>query len=153
MKHLIRHTIGCASEAEIAGHLLLCDSAFVPPLSSRVDIARYAHKIFSNAQCFEAWAEEKLIGLVAVYCQNLETETAFITNVSVLPNWQSAGVATQLMNRCREQIFGAGFRKIALQVNHHNRIAFSFYEKHGFAAVGENNGTLNMILGFERNGQ
>ncbi|GAA3099246.1 GNAT family N-acetyltransferase [Rhizobium viscosum] len=150
---MIRNTLGCASAKEIAEHLLICDNAFVPRLSSRTDIARYAHKVFSNAQCFEAWAEDILVGLVAAYCDNHETNTAFITNVSVLPNWQGLGVATQLMSRCCQQVFEAGFKKIELQVSQGNKIAISFYEKHGFAAVKEENGTLNMILDFERNGR
>lgn len=150
---MIRNTLGCASATEIAEHLLLCDSAFVPRLSSRTDITRYAHKISRNAQCFEAWAEGALVGLVAAYCDNRETETAFITNVSVLPNWQGTGVATQLMSRCCQQVHEAGFRKIELQVNQGNKIAISFYGKHGFVAVSKENGTLNMILDFERNGR
>lgn len=150
---MIRNTLGCASALEITEHLLICDSAFVPPLSSRIDIGRYAHKIFSNAQCFEAWAGDILVGLVAAYCDNHDAKAAFITNVSVLPNWQGLGVATQLMSFCCKQVSEAGFRKIELQVSQGNRIAISFYEKHGFAAFKEENGALNMILDFERNGR
>jgi len=89
-----------ASVVEIAEHLSCCDADFVPPLSSRVEINSYAKKIVSKATRFEAWSEGTMVGLAAMYCNDLENRIAYITSVSVLKEWMGKGIAARLMNLC-----------------------------------------------------
>ena len=83
MTDAVEYCINRASEAEIAAHLRICNNGFVPPLSGRGNIGSYAHKITGKAQCFEAWANGELAGLVAAYCNAPERGAAFVTSVSV----------------------------------------------------------------------
>ncbi len=128
-----------ASESEIVDHLLCCDSEFVPPLSVRVEISTYAKKIASKAIRFEAWAEGALVGLVAVYCNDSECQTAYITSVSVLREWMRRGIASDLIEQCNEHVKGLGFVQIELEVDNENVDAIKLYRKKGFK--------INMIDG------
>ena len=83
-----------ASAAEIDAHLRACDDSFAPALSRRVDIDAYASKIAARAERFEAWANDRLVGLLAAYCNDPERRVAFVTSVSVMHRWRKS-------RRCR----------------------------------------------------
>jgi GNAT superfamily N-acetyltransferase/SAM-dependent methyltransferase len=131
---------------QIAAHLLACDSAFVPPLSNRVVINEYAHKIAEKAVRFEAWQDGKLVALVAVYCNRGDEKTAFITSVSVLPEWQGRGIASQLVANAVEHAHALGFVRIELEVDNQNNAAASLYRKHGFSTDMASGQTTIMYL-------
>ena len=121
-----------ASQNEIADHLLRCDADFVPPLSGRVEIRSYAHKITNNATRFEAWAGGALIGMVAAYCNDSERRPAYITSVSVLRGWTGGEVGSRLLGRCIGHLKELGFERIELEVDGENAGAIRLYEKKGF---------------------
>ena len=135
-----------ASDAEIAVHLRACDEGFSPRLSGRVDIKEYAHKISAKAHRFEAWVNGDLAGLVAVYCNAPDMNTAFITSVSVLPHWQGRSIASRLMEDCIAHVSGLGFARLELEVGGNNQAAIALYEKHGFAVMGQSAPLLKMTL-------
>lgn len=134
MSELVEYRLNKASEAEIAEHLGLCDADFVPSMSERVDINDYAKKIVSKSTRFEAWVDDKLVGLVAVYCNDMEKRTAFITSVSVLREATGKGIAESLMKRCIERKKALGMRQVSLEVASDNMPAIRLYEKCGFVA-------------------
>lgn len=121
-----------ASAVELAEHLSRCDAAFVPPLSSRVEIIDYAQKIANKATRFEAWLGGTLVGLVAVYCNDQEKRIAYITSVSVLREWTGKGIAARLVGQCVEHAKASGMQRISLEVASDNTHAIKLYEKSGF---------------------
>jgi len=121
-----------ASEAQIAEHLSRCDESFVPPLSDRVEIADYAHKIACMAMRFEAW-DSGLVGLLAVYCNDRERGVAYVTSVSVLQEWRGRGIAASLVDRCIAHARAEGFRHVELEVDAENASAVRLYEHKGFS--------------------
>jgi ribosomal protein S18 acetylase RimI-like enzyme len=123
-----------ATEDEIAEHLAHCDAEFVPPLSSRLRLSDYARKVAFQATRFEAWSENTMVGLVAAYCNDHETRTAYITSVSVLKEWARKGIARKLMRQCIKHVQSLGLQQIMLEVSVENRIAIRLYEEEGFAA-------------------
>jgi ribosomal protein S18 acetylase RimI-like enzyme len=141
-----------ASAAQVAGHLQACDHAFVPPLSERVAIGAYARKIAEKAQRFEAWADGELVGLVAVYCTDPEKRGAFITSVSVAPEWQGRGIASQLVGRCLEHVRAIGFGRIELEVDSRNTGAVALYGKCGFETDRTFGSAAVMYLRVDRQG-
>lgn len=145
MSEQIEFCLNKASEAEIADHLLRCDACFVPPLSGRVDIVGYAHKIASKATRFEAW-DSALVGLVAVYCNNGERRTAYITSISVLQGWQGRGIASRLLEQCIVQAREQGFVCVELEVDGENVSATKLYGKKGFTIVRMNGQAAIMRL-------
>lgn len=138
-----------ASIEEIMEHLCACDSDFVATLSNRVVISDYAQKIASKAIRFEAWSNGALVGLVAVYCNNKETHTSYITSVSVLKDWSGKGIAACLMRRCIKYLEALGMNQIRLEVASNNVPAIKLYEKSGFVADDTSKPFITMNLYLE----
>lgn len=144
---------GNATQEDIYNHLLCCDSSFIPPLGSRVDIATYALKLVKKAETFEVWDNGKLVGLVAAYCNDPKRNKAFITSVSVLHAWQGKHLASELLISCLKYLYEHGFIFCELEVGEENRAAISLYEKFGFTTVCDNNNLLKMAIDFRKNSQ
>lgn len=129
---MIEYMVNTASENIILEHLRNCDSDFDPPLSHRVNIKNYARKIKHKAMLFEAWSNNTLIGLVAIYCNDKAERTAFVTSVSILKDWMGNGIAMQLMATCLKQMKNSGIKQVDLEVGAENSPAIKLYEKNGF---------------------
>jgi len=142
-----------ASAAVLAEHLRRCDAAFVPSLSGRVDISAYARKLAARAERFEAWSGGTLVGLVAVYPGDSAQPRAFVTNVSVLPQWQRQGIAGRLMTACVAQAAAQGCRCVELEVDRANRSAMALYGRLGFAPMAGAGVSAVMRLDIERKTQ
>lgn len=119
---------------DILNHLTACSHLFVPPLDERVNINTYAERIFENADTFEAWSGNALIGLVAVYC-NDESGNAFITNVSVLQEFNGRGIASAILKMCFHHLRRVSIRNVTLKVDGKNKPARFLYVKHNFQEI------------------
>ena len=135
-----------ADSALICAHLEACDASFIPHLSDRVDLADYAAKLAAKARRFEAWDQGELVGLVAAYCNGVDRQRAFVTSVSVLPQAQGRGIASQLVMRCISATRNAGFAKLELEVDSANERAVALYAKHGFYKFSEDGSTSAMTI-------
>lgn len=135
-----------ADATRIRAHLEACDASFIPRLSDRVDLADYAGKLADKSWRFEAWDQAELVGLVAAYCNEGDRRRAFVTNVSVLPQAEGRGIATQLVGRCISAARGAGFGRLELEVSAANARALALYAKHGFCKTSEAGGTAAMTI-------
>lgn len=135
MSGAVEYLANRATAAEIEEHLRCCDADFVAALSARVAIPAYAQKIANKTVRFEAWSNEKLVGMVAAYCNDHLTHLAHITSVSVLKEWTGKGIATNLIERCVEHAKAVGMHLIGLEVAADNMPAIKMYEKSGFVAV------------------
>ena len=145
----IKYTSKKANKNEILNHLLLCNSQFIPELSSRVNIEEYSTKIQNNATTFEAWDKDQLIGLIAIYF-NDEIKNSFITNVSVLKTHGYLGIASKLIDACIKFAKRCGFFEIKLEVNKDNLNAINFYKKHNFIEIDKVHETLTMKLDIKK---
>ncbi|MBF6617769.1 MAG: GNAT family N-acetyltransferase [Candidimonas sp.] len=121
-----------ATAAQIETHLLACDAAFIPPLSERLSIQSFAQKIATCAVRFEAWSGGVLIGLLAVYCNNVVQRRAFITSVSVDAEWRGKDIAQQLLETAVNYVESLAFRRIDLEVDYRNARALNVYSRIGF---------------------
>jgi ribosomal protein S18 acetylase RimI-like enzyme len=140
----IRYRKNSASCESIIGHLNKCGNDFNPPLYTYVNIEQYAIKIRDNAVTFEAWDENELVGLVAVYFNNLITRVGYITSVSVIEERQRAGIATNLMRKAIEFGKKKDFKELRLELNINNSSAIKLYKKSGFVFNGTNNDRIIM---------
>lgn len=149
MSIVVEYLLNKASEAHIIEHLISCDADFEPVLSARVDINDYARKIVSKAMRFEAWSGDKLVGLLAVYCNDQDKLIAYITNVSVLHKWMHKGIASRMMKQCIEYLNELGMRQISLEVAVNNLPAIRLYENNSFVAGKVNGQCVGMNLNLE----
>jgi len=121
-----------------------CSDLFIPPLTVDLNIDSYSQKIIDKADTFEAWNRDRLIGLVAAYCNNVESKEAFITNVSILKAFNNMGIASELLSICIQYVESIKFRDIRLKVRRNNTIARKLYTKHNFQQIGFEDGFVIM---------
>jgi ribosomal-protein-alanine N-acetyltransferase len=138
----ITEAVGRATATQFAAHLERCDAVFVPPLSSRVSIDAYAAKLVRHAICLEFWAGDQLVASVAMYCG----DDAFISNVSVDPQWSRRGLAARLLQRAIIFSWQRDLPRLRLEVAESNAAAVALYRRTGFAVTAERDGTLAMQL-------
>jgi len=141
------HVIFSAQKAKVEDvikHLLMCDEQFVNEIKKRVFIDEYAKKIVNNALTFEAWHDNELIALLAIYCNSTDQLSAHITNVSVLPEWSNKGIASRLMDSCITSVINTEYKGIELEVNKYNKKAMDFYAKFDFIKLAGNESMVRM---------
>jgi len=124
--------INSSSLKQICIHLNECDLEFVPPLSTRVNVGDYSKKIYNKATRFEFFDSDKLVGLIAAYIDNRDSNTGFITNVSVNKDYWGLGVGGALLKACINFFREKGVASINLEVNENNLTAVNLYANHGF---------------------
>ncbi|WP_300760034.1 GNAT family N-acetyltransferase [Janthinobacterium sp.] len=131
----ISYRVNTTDQQLIETHLRTCDMQFMFLSDDHDGLHAYAEKLSSRALRCEAWAAHKLIGLIAIYCNDHNTRIAFISSVSVLPDWYSRGIATQLLARAIEEARLAGMHEVRLEVDQDNTSAIALYYKAGFSKV------------------
>ena len=122
--------------SEISSHLERCKNNFIPPLQETVDISSYAEKIKTKSITFEAWDNERLAGLIAVYFNDPGNEFGFITNVSVEKEYAGQGIASRLLESVSRYAREKQFKEIRLKVHCRNIQAIKLYRKHSFEKYG-----------------
>lgn len=127
----ISYKVKTADEKDIYSHLMECSDEFIPPLKERVNITEYSKKISDKAITFEAWENNKLVGLIATYTDN-DTKRSFITNVSVLKTYMNLGIGGALLNMCITYCKEKKWKEIKLEVHKDNLPAINFYIKFNF---------------------
>jgi ribosomal protein S18 acetylase RimI-like enzyme len=136
---------GRAESVQISEHLKRCDHSFVPPLSTRVDIAAYAAKIAAKASCLEAWDHGRLIGLAAYYV-DASRQVAFLSNLSIDPTWQRRGLAGALLAEAIRHTCDLGLVDFELEVDVDNHAAMALYKCYGFRVRSIASGVATMHL-------
>ena len=127
---VISYLTNVSDEKDILIHLEACDNNFIPPLSSKVNISEYSKKLVNKSVRFEAWDKLLLVGLVSIYFN--EAEKGFISNVSLVKEYQGSGIAKRLINICIGYSIEKNIESIELEVNLNNIVALNLYYKLGF---------------------
>lgn len=128
----MNYRLDSVGAAELLTHLRAADAGFEPPLSSRIDLAGYADKLAAQARRIEAWQDDVLVGVIAMYA-NDAAQGGFITNVSVLPGHQGQGIAGELLTRTLALATELGLPRLRLEVYADNTAALALYRRHGFS--------------------
>ena len=134
--NLFNYTINHAKNEDIEKQLLQCSKLFSPALDTYVSIPDYSKKIRENAVTVEAWHSDELIGLVACYLNNDRTHEGYITNVSVIHDYQGKGVAKKLIKNTIEEALNKKFKTLNLEVEVNNKWAIGLYRRSGFVLNG-----------------
>lgn len=135
-----------ASISDIQTHLCACNFDFQPALDRRVNLAEYAAKLSEKAQTFEAWDQGVLVGLVAVYLDDTENNTGFISNVSAVRPFQGRGLASKLVRLAIERAIDRGIVRMELEVDASNTPAMAVYRKLGFHELSSRGNSIVMQL-------
>lgn len=132
-----------ASADAILKHLQRCDDQFTPPLSSRVNLKEYAAKLALNAERFEIFDGSRLVALVAMY---INSEPAFISNVSVEAHLGGQGIGKKLVKEAVTRAFSAGVRQVRLETDQQNTRAVKMYSALGFNSEKSEGNSLYLVL-------
>jgi ribosomal protein S18 acetylase RimI-like enzyme len=143
------YSVNKSTLIQVKSHLFECSDSFIPKLSTYVDVEGYSEKIFLNATRIEAFHQDELIGLIAVYI-NKEQSLSFISNVSVIPNLCGKGLAVRLFSNATDIIKSLNIDIIKLKVDKNNRKAIALYEKLGFQVKEITENKLDMILNLRK---
>jgi len=111
--------------------LIKISDDFVPPLKQKVDLKEYTLKLLNNAIIQTAVEKEKIVGLIAFYCNNLDTKIAYISIIGVNKNYRGRGIGNKLLKNAINYIRSNGFREIELET-WENSSAQNLYIKNGF---------------------
>ena len=137
-----------ATRDVLLAHLRSCDLAFIPPLSSRVDLEAYADRLMEHAERIEAWhpgpVGERLVGLVAIYCNNVGSTDAFISSVSVEAAHRGSGLGRAMLEAALQHARAAGFDNVSLKVNVEAVAARRAYTRLGFSETGREGAELTL---------
>lgn len=129
---IVSYQKNSASLKHILFHLEECDHQFVPPLSNKINLELYSNKIKAHAETFEAWSDNRLVGFIAVYCNNVQDKIAYITNVSVVSDFSRMKIADTLLGMVEARIKELKINTIELEVDVNNLKALNLYDKHKF---------------------
>ena len=115
----------------------ISDTAFTNnPVHLRPNYLELVDKISRYGIFFVAYAPD-IAGYCAIYINDYDTKTAYITLIATEKSHQRMGVGKALLERCEEETLKKGFSKIKLEVKKENTNAIHFYQKNGFRFVGE----------------
>ena len=87
----------------------------------------------------------KLYGMLNVYCNFIETGDAYLNNVEILNSYRGLGLSKKLLHKAYQVVKGNNFKSITLDVADDNVVAIGLYEKEGFLFTGnkrESNGEV-----------
>jgi len=143
-------SINKSTEKEIYEHLKKCSEYFVPKLDSYIDLKDYSKKLHNKSSRYECYLEKNLVGMINVYLDKLN-DFAFITNVSVLPNYLGKKISNKIINFCEKDLLKNKISKIILEVFVENARAISFYEKNGYKIKLKKNNKFIMEKEISRN--
>lgn len=118
---------------EIKNNLITFDERLIPSISSLVDnMDEYASKLLKNAVVLGMYEQEKLIGSAAFYCNDLESKTAFLSQIVVSEECVSRGYGSKLLKECERISKDNGMTKMKLEVYKDNTVGLAFYKKNGY---------------------
>lgn len=118
-------------------HDFLCrvDTDFPTSLSARVDLRDYALKLLRNAWVQASIKEDKIAGMVAMYCNDTANKYAYIPLVAVDKEWRGQKLSKALMSSAILYAKENGFRTLGLHTE--NTIALKLYLSLGFKVIEE----------------
>ncbi|MBU0580425.1 MAG: GNAT family N-acetyltransferase [Candidatus Margulisbacteria bacterium] len=133
---------------EIVTILKVCDKDFMPNLSSRVSIRQYSKKILRHAQTISMRHDGLLIGLLAIYCNDVKNNKAYITSVCLLNKYRGIGLSKKLISEAFSLAKGMNFNTIEIEVGKANLPALNLYKVFGFKKIIEKKQTVVMKYEF-----
>lgn len=125
--------VSCPDKEVIVLFLEKVDQDFVPPLTDKVCLEDYVDKIYSKAELVVEAENGMVVGLVVIYCNDLDNKIAYVPLCGVHKPFRGKGIASSLMKRAIGIAKRKGFEVVGLHSN--NEHAIRLYQKLGFTIV------------------
>ncbi len=124
-----------ADENDHAVGYILCAESF--PAFREAFYSDFKPRIDPTRTSEHKWAEDSIVP----HAQYAEQFPAHL-HIDLLPEYQGKGIGTQLMHTLFDHLQSKKCKGIMLTVFKHNTGAIRFYERYGFACIGEVAGTI-----------
>lgn len=109
------------------------DKDFPTHLSKKVDLRKYAQKIIDNGSIISTLKDNKIIGMVVIYCNNIDSLYAYVPLVAIDINYRGQKISRALMLGAINYAKGLGFKKIGIHTE--NSVALNLYIGLGFKII------------------
>ena len=110
----------------------VCDSAFLNGIVPRDNYNEIFDRIDRYAVFIAADVNHENVGYAAIYANDKETKTAFISMIGVLEAMQGMHIGSALMDACIHTARENGMKRIRLEVLKKNARAIAFYKHYNF---------------------
>ncbi|MBQ8593374.1 MAG: GNAT family N-acetyltransferase, partial [Bacteroidaceae bacterium] len=102
-------------------------------LCSRIDVSDYYYKLYENAEIIICLHDGKLVGLIAFYCNDIKTRTAYVTFIAVLSAYRGHKIASLLLEKASKVSSENEMYKIKIDTN--NEVAYRCYLRNDFKLI------------------
>ena len=120
------------------------------PLSKRVDVSAYTKKLLERGSLYVVLSDNgDPAGIMGFYANDQETKSAFLSILSLLPEFHRMGTGRKLMEILVSECKKAGMNEIFLKVSRENSDAIAYYEAMGFRTTSSNSVKLVMTMGLQ----
>ena len=119
--------------AQMVLHLKVFGDLLPRPLSNRTDLDAYAKKIMQKAEVYFAVVDgHKVAGMMALYANDTVSHNAYLTLMSILPQFQGKGLGRIMVRRAIAVARKKDMASMSLEVDQENLKAQSLYKSLGF---------------------
>jgi len=115
-------------------------------------IKNYVAKIRLFSTLITYYRESTLVGFISFYCNDRQSNVAFLTMLIIDKEYRGSGLATLLITTSINDLNSKGFKSYRLEVAKDNFSAISLYKKLGFEILTFEGNSYIMELVIENNG-
>ena len=126
------------SEDELTDFVTNSSNDFKPPLHLRVKIDDYCKKLIDKSMMYVAREDEKVVGVIAFYCNDDIQNQAYLTYFYVKKDKQKQGIGQILLNKSMSYSQMCGMKSMKLEVPDEEHV-ISLYRRNGFRQEGTHN--------------
>lgn len=137
---------GAHTVEHVAAFLGSIDDEYDPPVGSQVDLTEYAAKLAEKASVALAVEEGRIVGLAAIYMNDLVDRVSYVPYLGVGRGHRGRGLARRLIEECLRRAAGAGMRRVKLRTWSSNASAVHLYDTLGFQRVSVEDDRGNGVL-------
>lgn len=144
------------SSDDLRNYLVAVSGDFNPAAETTLDIRGYADKLAQKgrtiAAVWDAPGGERIMGILAGYFNNPGQGFSYVSAFHVRLPFRRMHIGRMLMDKAVEISRDAGFEAVRLKVDKTNAAGIGFYERNGFARIGEDSKQFEMYRDLRGNG-
>jgi ribosomal protein S18 acetylase RimI-like enzyme len=114
-------------------YLQKIDSDFNPTLTTRVDLEKYAEKLFNKSSIITAYNMNNLVGLICYYSNETRNKIGYLSLVHISKSHRGKGIYGNLFCKMITNLKNLEFIQLRLEVSNQNNHAQDIYRNDGFA--------------------
>lgn len=125
------------SKEELFNILYVLESQWHPSMADDItNLHIYSEKIYDNAVVLGALINKKIVGIAAVYANDISSRCAYLTYIALLEEYSHVGIGSQLLIHVEGISSEKCMNKLMLEVDDNNVRAKTFYKKMGYVTSG-----------------